>query len=99
MEVAGAAGGQQVHQVQTADQELALRILHDALASHGEGGHLGCPPDNRTIPDKWWRERFYERAKPGADADTKQKAFRRAADALLKAGLVGMNRGRVWAIF
>jgi len=80
------------------DQETALRILHDALASHGEPDHHGCPPGLRSIPDGWWRERFYERAKPGADQDTKQKAFRRASDALLKANVIGMNRGRVWVI-
>lgn len=78
------------------DQEQALRVLHDALASHGETGHAGTPGHVPSVPEAWWRERFYDRAKPGAEQDTKKRAFRRAADMLAKQGLVATNRGRVW---
>ena len=81
----------------SADQQVAFDILTDALASHGEPGHEGAPSGHSSIPEAWWRERFYERAKPGADTATKQKAFRRAADALLKDRVIGMMKGRVWA--
>lgn len=79
------------------DQQLAIRILHDALATHGEPDFPGVPGGLRSIPEGWWRERFYDRAKPGADQQAKQKAFRRAADALVSAGLAAANKGRVWA--
>lgn len=80
------------------DQHQALKVLNDALAEHGEHGHSGCPAGHVSIPETWWRDRFYDRCKPGADQATKQKAFRRAADALVRFGSVANNRGRVWAI-
>lgn len=82
----------------TGDQQTALRILHDILAERGEPGFPGVPAGVNSVPEGWWRERFYDRAKPGADQDTKQKAFRRAADALVNMNAAATNRGRVWAI-
>lgn len=79
------------------DQQAALRVLHDALAECGEVDFPGVPSGVRSIPEGWWRDRFYSRCKPGADPETRKKAFRRAADALCLAGLVATNRGRVWA--
>lgn len=79
------------------DQQQALKVLNDAIAEHGEPGHSGCPgAGHPSIPEAWFRERFYDRCKPGADMQTKQKAFRRAADALVRAGLIASNKGRVW---
>lgn len=80
------------------DQRRALDILADAVASHGEAGHGGVPANVPSVPEGWWRERFYERAKPGADQDTKKRAFRRAADVLIGTNIIGMSRGRVWLI-
>lgn len=78
------------------DQAVALDILRDALASSGRPGDPGVPAGAVSIPEKWWRDRFYERAKPGAEQDAKQKSFRRAADALLAGGHIGMFGSRIW---
>lgn len=80
----------------SADQQQAIRVLHDALAEHGEPNFPGVPAGCNSIPEQWWRDRFYQRCKPGADQQAKQKAFRRAADGLVLQRLVAMNRGRVW---
>ncbi len=80
------------------DQQQALRVLHDAIAENGAPDFPGVPRGLPSIPEDWWRDRFHERCKPGADKDTKRKAYRRAADALMQAGLVACNRGRVWAV-
>ncbi len=80
------------------DQQMAMRVLHDALAEAGALDFYGVPAGVTSIPEDWWRDRFYSRAKPGAAPEAKQKAFRRAADALVAARLVGANRGRVWVI-
>lgn len=82
----------------SADQKRALEILNNALASTGQHGHQGVPHDLSSIPEAWWRERFYEQAKPGAGTKTKEKAFRRAADSLVENHRVGMGNNRVWAI-
>jgi hypothetical protein len=67
------------------------------LAKSGEPNFPGVPGSMRSIPEKWWREAFYARAMPGADQDTKKRAFRRAADYLVEIKKVGVNAGRVWA--
>ena len=79
-------------------QQRALEVLADLVAGSGQGGHHGMPASAMSVPEKWWRERFYERAMPGAEDETKRKAFRRAADELVKAHLVGMSMGRVWVV-
>lgn len=79
-------------------QQRALEVLADLVAGSGQGGHAGTPAGIPSVPEKWWRERFYERAMPGAEQDAKQKAFRRASDALIAARRVGMSAGRVWVI-
>ena len=76
----------------------ALDVLVDLIAASGESGH-GAPPGCVSVPEKWWRERFYESAMPGAEQKAKEKAFRRSADQLLGLRLVGMMRGRVWVVF
>jgi hypothetical protein len=78
------------------DVRAAYEVLIDALANDGASGYAGVPGDVRSIPEDWWRERFYVRAKPGATQEAKKKAFRRAADALMEMRAVAMNRGRVW---
>jgi hypothetical protein len=75
---------------------LAYRILCDAIAEAGQAGFNSVPDGLLSIPDDWWRERFYERALPGAERKTREKAFRRAADTLIECRAVAMNRGRVW---
>lgn len=76
-------------------QQRALEILADLIATSGQPGH-GAPHGIVSVPDQWWRERFYERAMAGAEQDTKKRAFRRAADLLVERHQVGLENGRVW---
>lgn len=84
------------HRRLTGHNKRALVILVDLVATSGQGGYPGVPSGYQSIPEKWWRDRFYDRAMPGADDETKRKAFRRAADALIEGGDVGMSNKRVW---
>lgn len=79
-------------------QQRALEVLADLVAEVGQSGHRGTPAGVPSVPEKFWRDRFYDRALPGAEQKAKEKAFRRAADALVSASLVGMSAGRVWAV-
>lgn len=76
----------------------ALEILTTLLAGSGQTGFAGTPLDVASVPEAWWRERFYEAAMAGAEQDAKQKAFRRAADALVEKHVVGMGNRRVWLV-
>lgn len=76
----------------------ALEVLGDLLSCDGKSGFNGVPRDAVSVPDKWWRDRFYSNAMAGAEADAKQKAFRRAADELMAKRIVGMAGGRVWIV-
>jgi hypothetical protein len=76
----------------------ALEVLTDALIEAGKTGYPGVPFGLSSVPEKWWRDRFYERAMAGAEADTKKKAFRRAADFLVENHYVGLNSSRVWVV-
>jgi len=78
------------------DQQAAMSVLNDVIAASGQPGHNGTPAGTYSVPEQWWRDRFYDRAKPGAPQDTKKKAFARAAEALVARRMVGMDRGRVW---
>lgn len=79
----------------------AMDALHDALARSGQTGHPGCPDNCPSIPEAWWRERFYERTIDDGKADLSQNgkrmAFNRAVAELQEKRMVGVNRGRVWA--
>ncbi len=74
----------------------AFEVLTNLLASQGKSGFAGTPDNVLSVPEEWWRERFYEDAMPGATQDTKKRAFRRAADALVEYRAVAMASGRVW---
>ena len=80
----------------TGHTKRALEVLADLVITSGRGGFACVPPHAKSVPEKWWRERFYESALAGAEQDAKQKAFRRAADALLEHHRIGMAGGRVW---
>jgi hypothetical protein len=95
-EAGGEAGDAPRSRKMSGDVRQAYEVLCDALASDGAPGFAGLPGDVLSIPEDWWRDRYYARAKPGASHDTKKKAFRRASDALLTMQAVGMNKGRVW---
>jgi hypothetical protein len=77
------------------DQRRAYEVLVNGITEHGStsyGGH----PDLPSVPEDWWRDRFYADAKAGATQEAKQRAFRRAADGLVENRMVGMSGGRVW---
>ncbi len=75
----------------------ALDVLTDLCASSGAEG-FGLPPGATSVPESWWRERFYEAAMAGAEQEAKKKAFRRAADELVERRVVGLLKGRVWVV-
>lgn len=77
-------------------QQRALEVLADLIAHSGRAGDFGVPQGLPSVPDKWWRERFYEKAMPGAEAEARKRAFRRAADYLIEIHAVGMSADRVW---
>lgn len=79
-------------------QSRALDVLSSLIAASGQPGGVGLPSGVLSVPEKWWRERFYDRAMPGAEHKAKEKAFRRAADALVSCCAVGMSAGRVWIV-
>jgi hypothetical protein len=76
----------------------ALNVLSNLIAATGQTGHPGCPADCPSVPEGWWRDRFYSDAMPGDEQDTKKRAFRRAADELIGGRVVGMHNHRVWII-
>lgn len=81
------------------DAARAMQLLHDLCGGEELPGIPGIPGSQNTAPsvtESAWREAFYSRAKPGADYEAKKKAFRRAADLLVKLGKIGVNGGRVW---
>jgi len=96
---ADAPGGASRKPRLSGQKQRALEVLADLIAGSGQSGHAGTPSGFLSVPDKWWRERFYEKAMPGADTEARQKAFRRAADDLVNLGAVGMSAGRVWIIW
>jgi len=80
------------------DTARALEVLTNVVASSGKTGFTGLPSGANSVPEKWWRDRFYESAKPGSTEDAKQRAFRRAADELVNRRIVGMACSRVWVV-
>jgi len=82
--------------VPTGRPQVAYRILCDLVSEAGESGHRGAPDGVLTVPEEWWRERFYDRALPGADRKTREKAYRRAADTLIEHHAIACSGERVW---
>lgn len=76
----------------------ALEVLIDLCAGSGQSGHPGTPSGVLSVPEKWWRDRFYDRAMPGAEIEAKKKAFQRASLSLINSHLVGMVNQRVWIV-
>lgn len=81
----------------------ALEALHDVLATSGQTGWAGTPHGIPSVPDGWWRERFYDRTvsdgKDDLSQNGKRMAFNRAATELQEKRLIGVNKGRVWASY
>lgn len=78
------------------DQQRAYDILVEVIDDRGLIGFNSVPPGLKSVPEDWWRERYYERAKVGSDQETKQRSFRRCADALVNFQRIGTDKGRVW---
>ena len=76
----------------------AYDVLKDLIAASGENGHAGIPDGIPSVLEQRWRNLFYGQAEPGAEEEAKRKAFRRAADALVKRGIVGAGAKRVWLV-
>jgi hypothetical protein len=80
----------------------ALGVLHDLLIESGKGGFPGVPEDHLSVPEEWWRQRFYDRTvsdgKDDIKQDSRRAAFNRAAMELQDKHLVGISKGRVWSI-
>jgi hypothetical protein len=80
-------------------QARALELLAAVIEKAGE-----IPPANDDIPanaacveETLWRDYCYQDAISGSDKpNTRQRAFKRAAEALLAKGLIGTSGGLVW---
>jgi hypothetical protein len=79
-----------------ADQKQALAILQQLISDEGRPGGEGVPPNVRCVTAAAWRQRVYLRTKPESQQGTKQRAFRRASDGLIEAGLVLCRGEWVW---
>lgn len=82
----------------TGHNKRALEVLIDLVAASGQAGYAGVPSGVLSVPEKWWRERFYDRAMPDAEQEAKKRAFRRAADSLVGSHTVGVGSNRVWVV-
>jgi hypothetical protein len=82
----------------TGHNKRALEVLTDLIAASGRDGDPGVPSGCQSVPEQWWRDRFYDQAMPGAEQDTKKRAFRRCADSMIEGRIVGMAKGRVWVV-
>ena len=91
------AGAASARRHLTGHNKRALEVLIDLCAASGQAGYPGVPSGVQSVPEKWWRDRFYDRSAPGDSEDAKQKAFRRASVALINEHLVGMANRRVWS--
>lgn len=86
----------------TGHTDRAMKCLHEAIADAGAQGHAGAPSGVPSVPEDWWRERFYDRTGSDGKGDVSQNgkrmAFNRARDSLIKKRLVSLNKGRVWVV-
>jgi hypothetical protein len=83
----------------SAAQGRALQLLAKAIdiggASPPANSHI--PANTRCCPETLWREYCYRGAVSASDdPEAKQKAFKRAAEALIAAGRVGKWEPWVW---
>jgi hypothetical protein len=79
----------------------ALDVLHDLLAESGKAGFPGVPTGYNSIPEEWWRQRFFDRTidsgNESLSQDGKRKAFVRSVAELDEKRLIAVNKGRVWS--
>lgn len=80
----------------------AFDALVDTIAASGQTGFTGVPSETPSVPEDWWRQRFYEKTvddQQDTSQSGKRKAFARAANELQDDRIVGVNKGRVWVIY
>jgi hypothetical protein len=78
-------------------QRLALDALRDALGQHGLDIPNGKPAP-RVVSQRNWRDVFRSRFPADTAAGTVTKALRRAREALLTAGLIGVAGKQAWVV-
>ncbi|MDE2333976.1 MAG: AAA family ATPase [Rhodospirillales bacterium] len=96
-EAGDARGGSRLSQA----QRRALDLLHEAMheASELVPPGVSAPPGTRGVREDTWRERVYAgTVSSGTTQDTRRKAFKRAAEALLAARCIGLHHGWVWPV-
>lgn len=74
----------------------ALDVLTDLCAASGSSVYAGVPTGYLAVPEKAWRDTFFDRAMPGSNPSAKSMAFIRASASLIDMGLVGMASMHVW---
>lgn len=95
-QAAGAANDR--HQKLTGHNKRALEVLSALIATTGRTGDVGVPSGCAAVPEKWWRDRFYDGVMPAATVEAKTKAFGRAIQCLIAEQVVGTLGGRVWIV-
>ena len=79
------------------NETIALRCLLRAMTADGEFTEVGDgQPKRQAVLVEDWRRLFYEEGMPGAGADAKQKAFKRATASLVKKEAVHSFNDWVW---
>jgi hypothetical protein len=79
---------------------ITLRELTNALASEGKPvpSDPNIPSSAKVVPVSAWRERTYQAGVADGTQDAKRKAFARAKDALVAAGLAGVWGEWAWLV-
>jgi len=94
-----AAGAASEHRARLkGHNKRALEVLDGLITASGRTGDPGVPSGCLSVPEKWWRDRFYESAMPGAETATKTRTFSRVGSYLVETHRVGMGGGRVWSV-
>ncbi len=81
-----------------AAQKRALQLLTEAVNRDGEVPPASnfIPANTRCVPETLWRQHCYLGAISAGNQDARQRAFKRAAEALVAAGRVGKWGAYVW---
>jgi hypothetical protein len=83
----------------TNGEAMALRILHDVMATHpAQVPYQAYQAGVQVATSKHaWRETFFARSTADSH-EAKKKAFNRAADGLAQKGQIGVHHDTVWAV-
>jgi hypothetical protein len=81
----------------TGDEQTAFALLQTLIEDQGRPDAPGTPEGTTSVPEAWWRERFYK-AKGAATGDAKRKAFGRVVKRLEALELVKLVADRVWLL-